>query len=62
MKYSVTILIKENSSISQNNRTKQGRIHGYPSHVRVGRGTDGEGHWGIWTGAVGSKCSKTPKK
>ena len=27
---------------------KQGRIHGYPSCVRVGRGSDGEGHWGIW--------------
>ena len=27
---------------------KQGRIHGYPSRARVGRGSDGEGHWGIW--------------
>jgi len=41
---------------------KQGRIHGYPSRVRVGRGSDREGHWGIWAGAVSSKRSKTPKK
>ena len=40
---------------------EQGRIHGYPSRVRVGRSSDGEGHWGIWAG-VGSKRSKTPKK
>ena len=26
---------------------KQGRIHGYPSRVRVGRGSDGNGHWVI---------------
>ena len=42
--------------------TQQGRIHGYPSLVWVGRGTDIEGHLGIWAGAVGSKRSKTPKK
>ena len=42
--------------------TQQGRIHGYPGLVWVGRGTDIEGHLGIWAGAVGSKRSKTPKK
>ena len=31
---------------------KQGWIHGYPSHVRVGRSSAREGHWGIWAGAV----------
>ena len=41
---------------------KQGRIQGYPSRVRVGRGSEGEGHWGIWAGEVSSKHSKTPKK
>ena len=44
------------------NFKKQGRIHGYPSRVRVGRVSDGAGHWSIWAGAVSSKCSKTPKK
>ena len=34
---------------------KQGRIHGYLSSVRVGRGSDGEGPLGIWAGAVSSK-------
>ena len=38
---------------------KQGRIHGYPSRVRVVRGSDREGHRAIWVGAV---SSKTPKK
>ena len=38
---------------------EQGRLHGYPSRVRVGRGGDGEGHWDIWAGA---ESSKTPKK
>ena len=38
---------------------KQGRKHGYPSRGRVG--SDGEGHWDIWAGAVSSKRSKTPK-
>ena len=42
--------------------TEQGRIQGYPSCVNVGAGSDGEGHWGIWAGAVISKRSKTPKK
>ena len=41
---------------------KQGRIHGYPSRVQVGRSSAGEGHLGIWAGAVASKISKTPKK
>ena len=41
--------------------TKQGQIHGYPSCVQVGRGSD-EGHQGIWVGAVRFKCPKTPKK
>ena len=27
---------------------KQGQKHGYPSCVQVGRGSDGEGHRGIW--------------
>ena len=31
---------------------KQGRIHGYLSRVQVGRGSDGEGHWGILAGPV----------
>ena len=33
---------------------KTEQIHGYPSRVQVGRGSDGEGHWGIWAGAVSS--------
>ena len=37
---------------------KQGRIHGFPSHVRVGRGSDRECHWGISAGAVNSKRQK----
>ena len=42
---------------------QQGRIHGYSSRVRVGRGSDGgESHWGIWAGAVSPKRLKTPKK
>ena len=41
---------------------KQGRIRGYPSRVRGGRSSVGEGHLGIWAGAVSSKISKTPKK
>ena len=35
---------------------KQGQIHGYPSRVRVGRSSAGEGHKGIWAGAI---CSKS---
>ena len=29
---------------------EQGRIHGYPSRVRVGRGSDREGHMGRSSG------------
>ena len=42
--------------------TQQGWIHDYPYLVWVGRGTDVEGHLGIWAGAVGSKSSKNAKK
>ena len=31
---------------------KQGRIHSYPSRVRVGRGSDRKCHLDIWAGAV----------
>ena len=41
---------------------KHGRIHGYPSRGRAGRGSDGDGDWGIWAGEVSSKRLKTPKK
>ena len=37
-------------------------IEKHLSHVQVGRGNDGEGHLGIWAGAVSSEGSKTPKK
>ena len=37
---------------------KQGQIHGYPSCLRVGRGSDREGHWSIWARAVSSKMPK----
>ena len=40
---------------------EQGRIHGYPSRVRVGRSSSGEGHWGIWAGAVRSKTEKVKR-
>ena len=33
---------------------KQGRIHGYPSRVRVGRGHN-LGQWNIWAGAIRPK-------
>ena len=36
---------------------KQGWIHSNPSLVQMGRGSDREGHWGIWVGAVKSKHS-----
>ena len=39
-----------------NRYENQGRIHGYPSRVWVGRSRAGEGHQGIWAGAV---CSKS---
>ena len=34
---------------------KQGRIHGYPSHVRVGRGSDEVDQLGSWAGAGAPK-------
>ena len=36
---------------------KQGRIHGYPNHVWLGRGSDGEGHWSIWAEVMSPKRS-----
>ena len=59
---SLCIAILPEKWMPTNMLPQQGRIHGYPSRVRVGRGSDGEGHWGIWAGAVSSKRSKTPKK
>ena len=43
------------------NQVKQGWIHGYPSHVRVGRGHFW-GHLMIWAGAVGPKTAKKKRK
>ena len=40
---------------------EQGRIYGFPSRVRVGKGSDGKGHRGSWAGAVSSKSSKMRK-
>ena len=42
-------------------KKKQGRIHGYPSRVQVGRGHNW-GHQIIWAGAVKPKIPKTQKK
>ena len=42
-------------------KDKQGRIHGYPSRVRVGRGYIG-GHLITLVGAVRPKTAKPPKK
>ena len=53
---------EERKKKQTNKQNKQGRIHGYPSFAQVGRGSDGEGHWGIWAGAMSSKRSKMPKK
>ena len=39
---------------------QQGRIHGYPSRVRVGRGRN-QGHHIIWAGAVRPKTIKPQK-
>ena len=36
----------------QKNMVKQGRIYGYPSRVRVGRGSDEINQLGSWAGAV----------
>ena len=41
---------------------KQGWLHSNPSLVQMGRGSDREGHWGIWARAESSKRSKTQKK
>ena len=43
-------------------KTKQGRIHGYPSRLRVGRGIDGGDQLSIWAEAVSPNSSKSPKK
>ena len=40
---------------------KQGRIHGYPSHMRVGRGNI-LGHLITWAGAVKPKTAKKTKQ
>ena len=42
-------------------KMKQGRIHGYPSRMRLGRGSDKESHRGILAGAVSSKRSRMQK-
>ena len=41
---------------------EQGRIHGYPSRVRVGWGSDEINQLGSWAGAVTPKPPKTLKK
>ena len=41
---------------------KQGRIHGYPSRVRVGRGSDEIDQLGSWAGAVTPKPPVNAKK
>ena len=50
---------KKNAAVAQK---KQGRIHGYPSRVRLGRGSDGEGYRGVWAGAGSSKTLKNAEK
>ena len=40
---------------------EQGRIHGYPSRMRVGRGHNW-GKWNIWEGAIRLNVPLTPKK
>ena len=46
---------------SEQNVHQQGRIHGYPSRLRVGRGCIW-GHLIIWEGAVRPKTTKKNKK
>ena len=46
---------------NQTHTKKQGRIHGYPNHVRVGRSII-RGQKSIWAGAVRLKTAKTPNK
>ena len=41
---------------------KQGRIHGYPSRVRVGRGSDEIDQPSSWAGAVTPKPPVNTKK
>ena len=41
---------------------KQGRIHGYPSRVRVGRGSDEIDQLDGWAGAVTPKPPLNAKK
>ena len=43
------------------NTVKQGWIHGFPSRLRVSNGGDGEGHRGIWAGAVSSNPQRHRK-
>ena len=43
------------ASKSQTGKEEQGRTRSYPSCVRMGRGSDGESHWGIWASALSSK-------
>ena len=40
---------------------EQGRIHGYPSRVRMGRGRN-QGHHIIWAGAMRPKTIKKKQK
>ena len=41
---------------------KQGRTHGYRSHVRVGRGSDKKGYSSDWAGAATQKPIRNAKK
>ena len=40
---------------------KQGQIHIFRSRIWVGRDSDKEGHWDIWSGAVISKMPISEK-
>ena len=51
----INVSILKHRLIEMKVKTEQ---NGYPSRVRVGRGSDKEGHLGIWAGAVSSKCWK----
>ena len=44
------------------NNIKQGRIHGYPSRLQVGRGSDEIDQLGSWAGAVIPKPPINAKK
>ena len=39
--------LKKSFDLAGDSKKKQGRIHGYPRRVRVGRSSAGEGHEGI---------------